>query len=124
MALRSAVHAMGLRYRLFRRPVGAVRRSADLVFIRSRVAVFLDGCFWHGCPAHFVLPRTNTAYWEAKIAGNMRRDADTDRILSEAGWEVVRVWEHVPATEGAASVAAAVRRRKAGQTASARDASD
>jgi DNA mismatch endonuclease (patch repair protein) len=109
LALRTAVHAMGLRYRLFQRPLGAVRRSADLVFTRARVAVFVDGCFWHGCPDHFVMPKTNTPYWDAKIAGNVQRDAATDRLLRDAGWEVVRVWEHEAPQKGAAAVAAAVR---------------
>lgn len=99
-AVRSAVHRLGLRYRVSRRPVPGVRRSADLVFSRARVAVFLDGCFWHGCPEHFVWPKTNADYWQAKITGNRARDRETDRILADAGWMPLRIWEHVAAVAG------------------------
>src|SRR6476661_4110970 len=101
LAVRSAVHALGLRYRVAARPIAGVRRSADLVFRRRRVAVFVDGCFWHGCPDHFVLPRTNVDYWTAKIDRNRARDAETDALLADAGWIVVRVWEHEAPSRGA-----------------------
>ncbi len=101
MAVRRAVHALGLRYRVAARPIRGVRRSADLVFRRRRVAVFVDGCFWHGCPDHFVLPRTNVDYWTAKIDGNRARDAETDALLAGAGWTVIRVWEHEAPSQGA-----------------------
>jgi DNA mismatch endonuclease (patch repair protein) len=101
MAVRRAVHALGLRYRVAARPIRGVRRSADLVFRRRRVAVFVDGCFWHGCPDHFVLPRTNVDYWTAKIDGNRARDAQTDALLAGAGWTVIRVWEHEAPSQGA-----------------------
>ena len=94
MALRRALHAAGLRYRVHRRPVPGVRREADLVFAGTRVAVFVDGCFWHGCPDHATWPKTNAAFWRDKIEGNRRRDSDTDARLAEAGWLAVRVWEH------------------------------
>jgi DNA mismatch endonuclease (patch repair protein) len=110
MAVRSAVHAMGLRYRVAIRPVRELRRSADLVFRRARVAVFVDGCFWHGCPDHFVLPRTNVDYWTAKIDRNRTRDAETDALLADAGWIVVRVWEHEAPTQGADRVREALAR--------------
>jgi DNA mismatch endonuclease (patch repair protein) len=93
LALRSAVHRLGLRYRVSTRPISAVRRTADMVFASEKVAVMLDGCFWHQCPRHYVPPLTNAPYWEGKIAGNVARDRDTDRCLSEAGWKVLRVWE-------------------------------
>ena len=109
MAVRRAVHAMGLRYRVAARPVKAVRRSADLVFTRARVAVFVDGCFWHGCPEHFSTPATNTEYWATKIGGNELRDRETDRLLAEAGWMVVRIWEHDVALEAATQLAGSVR---------------
>jgi DNA mismatch endonuclease (patch repair protein) len=97
LALRSAVHALGLRYRVNIRPIKEVRRTADLVFTRAKVAVFLDGCFWHGCPEHHRPAKGSTAsFWNDKIAGNRRRDLDTDHRLQAAGWEVVRVWEHEP----------------------------
>ena len=113
LRVRRAVHAMGLRYRVAFRPLKTVRRSADLVFTRAHVAVFVDGCFWHGCPDHFSLPATNTEYWTAKITGNSARDRETDRLLGEAGWTVVRVWEHELALEAATQIAGSVRERLA-----------
>ena len=113
LAVRSAVFAMGLRYRVGTRPVRAVRRSADLVFTRARVAVFLDGCFWHGCPEHFHLPATNTDYWGPKIAANAARDGETDRLLAAEGWLVLRFWEHTLAVEAATEIRGAVRARLA-----------
>tara|TARA_R100000306_G_C4370877_1_gene139891 strand:+ start:510 stop:932 length:423 start_codon:yes stop_codon:yes gene_type:complete len=92
--IRSAVHRRGLRYRVAARPLVELRRTADLVFRPSKVAVFIDGCYWHGCPEHFVQPKTNTAYWSGKIGGNIERDRETDRRLREAGWAVLRFWEH------------------------------
>jgi DNA mismatch endonuclease, patch repair protein len=96
-ALRSAVHAQGLRYRVGIRPLSGLRRTADLVFTRAKVAVFLDGCFWHGCPDHY-RPATGMTrhFWDEKIIANRERDMETDRELREAGWTVVRVWEHEP----------------------------
>ena len=94
LAVRSAVHAFGLRYRVDVRPVAGLRRKADLVFTRARVAVFVDGCFWHGCSAHHTVAETNAEFWAAKVARNRDRDRETDRLLAEAGWRVVRVWEH------------------------------
>jgi DNA mismatch endonuclease, patch repair protein len=113
VAVRSAVHALGLRYRVATRPVRELRRSADLVFRGARVAVFVDGCFWHGCPEHFVPPRTNADYWAAKIAGNRDRDVETDAALLAHGWAVVRIWEHDAAREGADRVRDAVAGRRA-----------
>lgn len=113
LQLRRAVHAMGLRYRVAMRPEASVRRSADLVFTRARVAVFVDGCFWHGCSAHFRTPATNPDYWSTKIAGNVARDRDTDARLAEAGWTVVRVWEHDLVVEAATEIAGCVRERLA-----------
>jgi DNA mismatch endonuclease (patch repair protein) len=93
-ALRSAVHQLGLRYRVAARPLPGLRRTADLVFRPAAVAVFLDGCFWHGCPVHSNTVRTNPDYWTSKIERNRRRDEDTDRALTAAGWRSIRVWEH------------------------------
>lgn len=107
-ALRSRLHRLGLRYRLHRRPVAGLRRQADIVFTRARVAVFVDGCFWHQCPEHATRPKANGAWWAAKLAANVARDADTDRRLAEAGWHVVRVWEHEDVEAAAARVAAVV----------------
>lgn len=113
LAIRSAVHARGLRYRVAIRPVGGVRRTADLVFTRARVAVFLDGCFWHGCPEHFHLPATNPGYWGPKIAANSARDLETDDLLAAEGWAVLRFWEHALAVEAATHIEDVVRQRLA-----------
>ena len=94
LAVRRLLHAAGLRYRVDRPPLPGLRRRADIVHGPSRLAVFIDGCFWHGCPTHGNLPTANAAFWEAKLARNRERDADTDRRLTEAGWEVIRAWEH------------------------------
>ncbi|MTK05026.1 very short patch repair endonuclease [Micromonospora sp. CP22] len=109
LALRRAVHALGLRYFVGKRPIPSVRRTADLVFPRLRVAVFLDGCFWHGCAQHHTVAKTNAEFWAAKVAGNRRRDADTDARLAAAGWTVVRIWEHESPEHAAARVAEVVR---------------
>lgn len=113
LALRRAVHALGLRYRVSARPIPAVRRTADLVFPRAKVAVFLDGCFWHGCPEHHTVAVTNAAFWAEKVETNRRRDRDTDRRLDEAGWVSVRVWEHRDPQQAADEVRAVVAARRA-----------
>ncbi len=109
LALRRAVHALGMRYRVGLRPVPQVRRTADIVFTRAKVAVFLDGCFWHGCPKHHRPAKKNSEFWDTKIKGNIARDADTDIRLREAGWRVIRVWEHEKPTAAARRVQLAVR---------------
>jgi|SRR5689334_22455293 len=111
LALRSAVHARGLRYRVSAKPLAGVRRTADLVFPRAKVAVFLDGCFWHGCPTHHTVATANAAFWADKVEANRTRDRDTDGKLAEAGWVSVRVWEHEDAVEAAARVEDVVRAR-------------
>lgn len=114
-ALRSAVHARGLRYLVSKRPIPTVRRTADLVFTRARIAVFLDGCFWHVCPEHFTVSQTNPEYWADKAEKNHARDRQTDRMLQEAGWAVLRVWEHENPEEAAARVKDLYDRRMAGR---------
>jgi DNA mismatch endonuclease (patch repair protein) len=94
LRVRRALHALGLRYRLQRKVPGSNRRTIDVAFPRQRVAVFIDGCFWHGCPTHHTVARTNGDYWAAKVARNRQRDQDTDRLLAEAGWTSARFWEH------------------------------
>ncbi|WP_255431472.1 very short patch repair endonuclease [Amycolatopsis sp. WAC 04169] len=110
--LRRALHAAGLRFRIHRRPVKGVRREADIVFGPARVAVFVDGCFWHGCPEHATWPKTNPDFWRTKIETNRRRDLDTDRKFAEAGWLVVRIWEHEPVASASAKIHEAVRLRR------------
>ncbi|WP_027928287.1 very short patch repair endonuclease [Amycolatopsis benzoatilytica] len=112
MALRKVLHAAGFRYRVHRRPVKGVRREADLVFGPARVAVFVDGCFWHGCPEHGTWPKNNADYWRTKIETNRLRDANTDAVLLEAGWLAVRIWEHEPADIAASRVIETVRQRR------------
>ena len=110
LSLRRQLHAMGLRYRVHVRPLNDLRRTADIVFTRARVAVFVDGCFWHGCPDHGRRRHdVNPWYWPEKIARNRRRDADTDLRLNEAGWTVIRVWEHEPPGGAARRVGEVVR---------------
>jgi DNA mismatch endonuclease (patch repair protein) len=96
LRIRSLLHARGLRYRVDRpiRIDGARSIRPDIVFAGARIAVFVDGCYWHGCPEHHQPSRSNVSYWEAKIGGNRERDRRQDRLLAAAGWTVLRVWEH------------------------------
>lgn len=112
LALRRELHRRGLRFRVHRRPIKGVRREADIVFGPSRVAVFVDGCFWHGCPEHATWPKNNQEFWRAKIEGNRSRDADTDQRLLEQAWLSVRVWEHEQVMEAADRVEESVTRRR------------
>ncbi|WP_239154278.1 very short patch repair endonuclease [Amycolatopsis sp. FDAARGOS 1241] len=112
IALRKILHAAGFRYRVHRRPVKGVRREADLVFGPARVAVFVDGCFWHGCPDHASWPKNNADFWRTKIETNRRRDADTDTRLADEGWLSVRIWEHETVADAAARVIKAVNERR------------
>jgi len=94
--IRSALHRRGHRFRkdlLLR--LGDVRVHPDIVFTRWRVTVFVDGCFWHGCAEHQHIPKANTDYWVPKLQANVERDQRVDKSLAEAGWLVVRIWEHV-----------------------------
>ena len=111
LALRKALWARGLRYRVDYRVLPGLRRRADVAFIGSRVAVFVDGCFWHRCPDHGTTPRANRDWWVQKLEGNVQRDRDTDARLREAGWLVVRVWEHEDAASAVARVERAIRPR-------------
>jgi DNA mismatch endonuclease (patch repair protein) len=112
LALRSLLHRRGFRFRVDYKLPG-LRRRADIAFPSARVAVFVDGCFWHGCPEHASWPRANAAWWRDKIESNRRRDSDTDERLFDEGWISVRIWEHEPAAEAARRVGRIVRRRVA-----------
>lgn len=112
LVLRRAVFARGLRYRVAYKPLKGVRRSADMAFTRVKVAVFVDGCFWHGCPAHHTSPKTNAEYWANKIEVNQARDRDTDALFAAAGWAVVRIWEHEDVTLAADRVIDIVTKRR------------
>ncbi|MGL5826678.1 MAG: very short patch repair endonuclease [Nocardioides sp.] len=114
IAIRQILHSRGLRYRVDSVLPGLPRRRADLTFADSRVVVFVDGCFWHGCPEHKTAPKSNTVWWEAKLARNVERDCETDAHLTELGWTVVRVWEHEDPGSAADRVEAAVRSGQVG----------
>lgn len=111
MALRTELHRLGLRYRVNAMPIQGMRRRADVIFPKARVAVYVHGCFWHGCPLHATWPKANAAFWREKIEENRRRDADTSRRLIEAHWQPVEVWEHEDPREAAEKIAALIRSR-------------
>jgi DNA mismatch endonuclease (patch repair protein) len=114
-ALRSALHAEGLRFRLHRRMETV---TVDIVFPGPKVALFVDGCFWHGCPKHATFPRSNQRYWLPKLAENKERDDRQSACLRKAGWKVIRVWEHdclPPATRVVARIAKACRSGRGGE---------
>jgi DNA mismatch endonuclease (patch repair protein) len=111
MAVRRALHSRGLRYRVDYPPVPGLRRRADIVFTRARIAIFIDGCFWHGCPVHRTAPNRNADYWGPKLAANVARDRDTDQRLEEAGWQVLRFWEHESPAGVAERIERGVRRQ-------------
>jgi DNA mismatch endonuclease (patch repair protein) len=94
LALRRALHARGYRYRVDWALPGMPRRRADIAFPRRRVAIFVDGCFWHSCPVHKTAPASNSQWWAQKLAKNVSRDRETDEYLRNMGWTVLRFWEH------------------------------
>lgn len=113
LALRSVLHRRGLRFYVHRQPVPGLRREADIVFPTQRVAIFVDGCFWHGCPVHGTEPKRNEAFWRDKILGNQARDIETDAQLRNQGWISIRVWEHEDPVHAAERIHAAVTERRA-----------
>lgn len=108
VALRSELHRRGLRFRKHQQVVVGLRCRPDIIFSRAKLAVFVDGCFWHQCPLHRTDPRTNSAYWTAKLDRNVARDRRNDAELEAAGWQVVRVWEHESICSAADRVGAAL----------------
>ena len=109
LALRSALHAMGYRYRKdLRLDLPTRRVRPDIAFTARKVAVFVDGCFWHACPEHGRNPAVNEWYWAPKLRRTIERDRAADAALAAAGWRVVRIWEHVPLTDAVAAVTAAL----------------
>jgi DNA mismatch endonuclease (patch repair protein) len=109
LALRRALHRRGLRYRKdYRIDLPGHRVRADIVFTRARLAVFVDGCFWHRCPVHGTDPKSNAAYWAPKLRANVLRDLRTDAALAASGWSVVRVWEHEDPDDAAERVGRAI----------------
>jgi DNA mismatch endonuclease (patch repair protein) len=111
LALRSELFKRGMRYRVNRKPLPSLRRTADIVFSSARVAVFVDGCFWHGCPDHHTVSKTNPEFWAEKVRENRARDADTNSQLEAEGWIPIRVWEHEVAPDAADRIERIVRSR-------------
>ena len=112
LAFRSEIHRLGLRYRVDLSPIPGSRRRADIVFITPKVAVFIDGCFWHGCPVHGSTPKTHSEWWSEKLARNRVRNLDTNLELRRSGWKVIRVWEHEDLKAAASKIAVTVRLRQ------------
>ncbi|MFI7743745.1 very short patch repair endonuclease [Kocuria rhizosphaericola] len=114
LCLRRLLFARGLRYRVDASLPGMPRRRADVLFTRRRVAVFIDGCFWHSCPVHGTVPRSNRDWWVAKLDKNMARDRETDTYLSANGWTVLRFWEHEDMELAADVVEQVIRKHESG----------
>lgn len=110
LALRRELYARGVRYRIHVPVLVKPRRVADIAFRDLRIAVFVDGCFWHGCPQHATWPKQNADFWRAKIIANQERDRDTDARLKATGWTVVRVWAHELPSDAAARIAKVIKR--------------
>ncbi|MGW0755721.1 very short patch repair endonuclease [Streptomyces sp. NPDC002814] len=106
VAVRKLLHATGLRFRVNVPVPGMPRRTIDIVFPKAKIAIFLDGCFWHGCPEHATRPKANAEWWRVKLDRNMARDLETTEHLTAAGWTVLRFWEHEPAEDVAPRIAA------------------
>lgn len=111
VALRNELWTRGYRYSLHRK-ISGTRRTIDIALVKHRVAVFVDGCFWHSCPKHGSIPKNNRQWWTTKLARNRERDRDTDRILRSQGWRVVRIWEHESPTTAANRVERVILRRR------------
>lgn len=94
LKVRKLLHGRGLRYRVDYPVLTKPRRRADIAFVKMKVAVFIDGCFWHGCPKHGTHAKANAPFWKEKIDTNKKRDKDTNRRLRKLGWKVIRAWEH------------------------------
>ncbi|WP_405629805.1 very short patch repair endonuclease [Streptomyces sp. NBC_01174] len=112
VAVRKLLHAAGYRFRVNARVPDMPRRTIDIAFTRAKVAVMIDGCFWHGCPVHATQPKSNAEWWRGKLDRNMARDAETTDHLRAAGWAVLRFWEHQPPGQVAEVVAKAVERER------------
>lgn len=108
LALRREMYRIGLRYRVGYEVLKKPRRVADMAFPSRRIAVFVDGCFWHGCPEHATWPKRNAEFWQQKIEANRQRDADTNARLQAVGWTALRFWSHESPAQAAATVARAV----------------
>ncbi|MFJ4278858.1 T/G mismatch-specific endonuclease [Streptomyces sp. Ag82_O1-12] len=114
VAVRRLLHASGFRYRVNVPVPGLPRRTIDIVFPKTKIAVFLDGCFWHGCPQHATHPKANAEWWRAKLEKNMSRDVETTEHLAAQGWTVLRFWEHEPVSGVAQRIAMTVESKRQG----------
>lgn len=112
-ALRSSLHNRGLRFRVDQKIIKDLNRKADIVFRSAKVAVFVDGCFWHGCPIHGTSAKANAKFWKNKIERNQARDLDTNSRLKKAGWRIVRVWEHEDPEKTSQKILRLIVKRKA-----------
>lgn len=108
LGIRRALHASGYRFRVDFRMEPALRARGDIVFTRRRLVVFVDGCFWHGCPEHATAPKNNAEWWQQKLAANVARDRRVDEQLGQLGWTVMRIWEHEDASDAVARIRAAL----------------
>ena len=113
MEIRKRLHALGYRYRIHVRPIPTMPRTADIVFTRARLAIFIDGCFWHHCPTHGSVPKSNVESWLDKFLRNQVRDAETNAALTNAGWTVLRIWEHEDATDAVQNILQSLNGRRA-----------
>jgi DNA mismatch endonuclease (patch repair protein) len=113
LALRRELHQRGLRFRISARPLPSVRRRVDIVFPRIRLAIEIRGCFWHHCPEHGRIPKSNTEWWSRKFARTRARDQDTEARLLDSGWRLLIVWEHDDVADAADRIEAAVLARRA-----------
>lgn len=116
MMVRKRLHSLGFRYHVDRLILEAPRRKADISFPRLKIAVFIDGCFWHGCPQHVTWPKKNGTFWRQKIDTNRARDQDTTKRLKALGWTVVRIWEHEDPILAANKIEKVIKKKKYEET--------
>lgn len=112
VAVRRLLHAEGLRYRVNVPVPGIPRRTIDIAFAKAKIAIFMDGCFWHGCPEHATQPKSNAEWWRAKLDKNMARDVETTEHLLAEGWTVLRFWEHETADGVARQISVSLATRR------------
>jgi DNA mismatch endonuclease (patch repair protein) len=111
MQVRRLLHAAGVRFRVDVKLESDLRVRGDIVWHGRKVVVFMDGCFWHGCPTHATQPKANAAWWRAKLAANIIRDVQTDAELAGRGWTVLRYWEHEAPADVVTDIVSVVRPR-------------
>ena len=112
LTLRDALDSYDLTYEVDAQPLPDLRRRADMLFRREKIAVFVDGCFWHSCPIHGSQAKSNARFWAEKIERNVERDRDTDRRLTAASWNVIRIWEHEDPLKAAETIESLIRRKQ------------